>query len=1459
MFTINQNLIDNIANTINNKEEKSNKTTSLSSESTDTEYPSAKAVYDNISSTSNSISSAITAVNNRITNLNESNINIVATPYTQLGGATATSLAALLHNIDNNFEDTLFCAYSVSGTANAFTISGTGGLGNLTSNHSFILLAYNNIADSNAGATLTINNTMNPVTIVNSRMGGSASCAWKQGEWGIFYVNNGSAQLLGSFSDTEYYQGMEFVTSTNTQNSDISLTGVTNKLNNLKNGTIFFYQLPNLRFTSTSSTFTLTLRNNIPISGTLQENNVNQSLNQLSPNDILILQYSTSPATYNIIGKIEANTFTEKKDTALQLLCNVILPYRIFTVDTVKKESKKTTYILRYDGVPYTTNEILYIYVPEYEITAEKKPMLSWENNNMPTMYIYPINSNTALYEHDLNGYYLKIQYSNHGWVLLDKTSNIVEATTEHAGFLSASDKTKLNNLHAVATSGSYNDLTNKPTIPAKTSDLTNDSGYLTTHQTLKTINNESILGTGNINIETGSEIEIVTNWNNILSDEKVASEKLVKESLDDLRIEKTIVPTSLASTNSNFTLLDETHDINTYEITFTDEIEQEILENGLYVTIEYTENTKGLCTFVDSQLKAIANPNNPNETQPEPLNQNISFYYDGTEIGSTTSDTFTINNIISTDSSFTLYMEYDNENECFIAHYGNVEIYVANIFQGIVCWGATQTTYTLREKGVELVNSWSNNPSETKGVSEKLIKNTFDNIFYKNLAVPVNYYASIEESYLNTTYNMGAYLVNDVSVLDSIKEHGYYLEFDFDEEEDFGLVGLMFNIGQNMTFIYYENTIYSFDQEYDDSFITNMSESDISEYGFVVATGNKLKLKIEGDAYGYMLSYDNNGTYDEVPNSYVDESGGFMDSIILINSTQNLHTNTVVYPTNKDIQDVVIDELIDQTSITSSLNLTTQNSQQTVDNNTYDVYVYSVPNNIDNFQITVQCTDNEEQILALCDNFIYIVDNGDIYNANLNQSHTWFEKTGSPIMTNIQEIKYNMQVDTNGDYVYSFLGNNITSSHLSGLTVTGQNYVTATTKQSKFDIINNRFSNYVEKSTTSGLIKNDGTIDTNAYATTSFVNTSLNSLSSSLSSSFNGAISTVNNRISNLNTSNILSSVESLNNIGSYNGIVPQSTINSGINTQLGTINTKISSVESTVVNSKHIIEATRTVQSTRTNLTINLSYLTTITDPSVDFSPLYVKLPNDIASTTNGVRFIIKFNNGNSTFQTQQLYDISGSSPIRENVLSANAIIIIGWDSNKLKLLKILGKEYSTVAETGSYNDLTDKPTIPTVPTNVSAFTNDSGYLTSHQDISGKEDKTNKVTAWSSTTTNTNYPSEKLVKDSFDEIFDALSWQLVETKNNGQVNVYANDFMIALSIQDQFSFGANTSTQISTISSQYAPTYGLNGSIHHNTNPGIKFNLDTNGNITVYNQTSATNSLFRVYITYPRKSKMP
>ena len=37
--------------------------------------------------------------------------------------------------------------------------------------------------------------------------------------------------------------------------------------------------------------------------------------------------------------------------------------------------------------------------------------------------------------------------------------------------------------LAAVATTGAYNDLTGKPTIPTTTSELTNDSGFITSSE----------------------------------------------------------------------------------------------------------------------------------------------------------------------------------------------------------------------------------------------------------------------------------------------------------------------------------------------------------------------------------------------------------------------------------------------------------------------------------------------------------------------------------------------------------------------------------------------------------------------------------------------------------------------------------------------------------------------------------------------------------------------------------------------------------------------------------------------------------------------------------------------------------------------------------------------------------------------------------------------------------------
>lgn len=85
----------------------------------------------------------------------------------------------------------------------------------------------------------------------------------------------------------------------------------------------------------------------------------------------------------------------------------------------------------------------------------------------------------------------------------------------------------KVEALAEVASSGDYNDLENKPTIPTKASDLTNDSDFATTQYVdngldamgeaidakqdalvsgtnIKTINGVSVLGAGNIEIQGG-------------------------------------------------------------------------------------------------------------------------------------------------------------------------------------------------------------------------------------------------------------------------------------------------------------------------------------------------------------------------------------------------------------------------------------------------------------------------------------------------------------------------------------------------------------------------------------------------------------------------------------------------------------------------------------------------------------------------------------------------------------------------------------------------------------------------------------------------------------------------------------------------------------------------------------------------------------------------------------------
>ena len=63
---------------------------------------------------------------------------------------------------------------------------------------------------------------------------------------------------------------------------------------------------------------------------------------------------------------------------------------------------------------------------------------------------------------------------------------------------------------------------------------LSGKQATLVSGTNIKTVNNESLLGSGNITIQGGSSVDIVTSWESTPSDSKVASEKLTKDSLDD-------------------------------------------------------------------------------------------------------------------------------------------------------------------------------------------------------------------------------------------------------------------------------------------------------------------------------------------------------------------------------------------------------------------------------------------------------------------------------------------------------------------------------------------------------------------------------------------------------------------------------------------------------------------------------------------------------------------------------------------------------------------------------------------------------------------------------------------------------------------------------------------------------------------------------------------------------------
>ena len=102
--------------------------------------------------------------------------------------------------------------------------------------------------------------------------------------------------------------------------------------------------------------------------------------------------------------------------------------------------------------------------------------------------------------------------------------------------------------------------------------------------------------------------------------------------------------------------------------------------------------------------------------------------------------------------------------------------------------------------------------------------------------------------------------------------------------------------------------------------------------------------------------------------------------------------------------------------------------------------------------------------------------------------------------------------------------------------------------------------------------------------------------------------------------------------------------------------------------------------------------------------------ELINDSGYITKNVNDLTNYTKSSdlSSVATSGDYDDLSNKPTIPDVSN-----FITKDVNDLTYYT-LSSNLSSVATSGNYNDLSNTPTIPTVPTNISSFNNDSGYIT-------------------------------------------------------------------------------------------------------------------------------------------------
>ena len=191
--------------------------------------------------------------------------------------------------------------------------------------------------------------------------------------------------------------------------------------------------------------------------------------------------------------------------------------------DSIAEKDESTFYYITDNTVDYITNSVnnlINYYLKSETYTKEEVntlissvnsfnvlvvDILPTENIDTHTIYLIPK-------ENEINDNYDEYIYINNNWEHIGSTSvDLTEYYKKSEIDLMLLNKVNNIDLSTVATTGSYSDLKDKPIIYTKVSQLENDSGYLTEHQSLAAYST-----TEEMNKAIGDAIASIINGNEV-------------------------------------------------------------------------------------------------------------------------------------------------------------------------------------------------------------------------------------------------------------------------------------------------------------------------------------------------------------------------------------------------------------------------------------------------------------------------------------------------------------------------------------------------------------------------------------------------------------------------------------------------------------------------------------------------------------------------------------------------------------------------------------------------------------------------------------------------------------------------------------------------------------------------------------------------------------------------------